>query len=147
MYKQKYRKSVFIVAYSLEGKEPIYIIQKRKLHWIGWEFPKGGIKKFETKRQTVKREIKEETNLKPIKIVNHKIKGKYKYPKIFSDRSGIIGQSYHLFSVEVKKGKIKFDRREHFSSKWATYKEAQKLLTHKNQKDCLKIVNNYLTKN
>ena len=133
-----------MVTYAIENNKPIYIIQKRKLHWRGWEFPKGGVERFETKRQTVKREIKEETNLTSIKIINHKIKGKYEYPKIFGDRPGIIGQTYHLFSVEVKKGKIRIDKKEHSSSKWATYKEAQKKLKFENQRICLKTVNDWL---
>ena len=39
------------------------------MHWTGWEFPKGGVELFETKKMTVKREIKEETGLNTIKII------------------------------------------------------------------------------
>ena len=38
-----YRKSVFIVVYRKTEKGILYLILKRKLHWVGWEFPKGGI--------------------------------------------------------------------------------------------------------
>ncbi len=144
--KQKLRKSLFIVTYNLESKKPEYIIQKRKLHWKGWEFPKGAIEKRETKIKAIKREIKEETGLEIIKIKNHKTKGKYLYKKELKDRPGIIGQTYTLYSVQVKKAKIKIDKKEHSSSKWVSYLQAMKLLTYKNQKDCLKIVNDWLNK-
>jgi 8-oxo-dGTP pyrophosphatase MutT (NUDIX family) len=142
--RKKYRKAIFIVTYSLENKKPLYIIQKRKLHWKGWEFPKGGIEKFESRKKTIRREIAEETGLEIKKIKSHKYSGKYKYPKELPDRPGIIGQTYNLFSVEVKKGKIIIDKKEHSSSKWATYKEAMSKLTHENQKESLKIVNDWL---
>lgn len=144
MAKQKYRKGVFIVAYAIEKNKPVYILQKRKLHWSGWEFPKGGVETFERKKSTVKRELLEETNLSAFNIKNHKVKGKYKYEKPLKDRPGIIGQTYTLFSAQVKKGKIKIDKTEHTSSKWVNYKDAMKLITHKNQKECLKIINKYL---
>ena len=77
----KYRKAVFIVTYKKEGDKTLYLMLKRKLHWKGWEFPKGGAKKGETIRQTIIREVKEEVGLKPIKITNYKIKGKFRYNK------------------------------------------------------------------
>ncbi len=133
-----------MVTYAIENKKPAYIIQKRKLHWKGWEFPKGGVERFESKRKTIRREIAEETGLEIKKITNHKYGGKYLYPKIFADRPDIIGQTYELYSVEVCKGKIKIDKKEHSSSKWVTYKEAMGKLTQDNQKQSLKIVNCWL---
>ena len=145
MVKNKYRKAVFIVVYSVE-KEIKYIILKRKKHWKGWEFPKGKIEKFETKRQTARREVKEETGLNVLKIKKFHEKGFYKYKNKLKDRPGIIGQTYTLFAVKVSKGngKIKIDKKEHYFGKWISYEKAIKLLTWENQKRCLKIVNNWL---
>ena len=50
--------------YKIENKKIKYINLKRKLHWTGWEFPKGGIGFLETKKNCIKREIKEEIGLK-----------------------------------------------------------------------------------
>lgn len=133
-----------MVTYNLENEKPEYVIQERRLHWRGWEFPKAGVELFETKRHAVKREVKEETGLEIIKIKNHHEKGKYKYTKIFPDRPGMIGQTFSLYSVEVKKAKIIIDKKEHFSSKWVSYNQAMKLITHKNQRECLKLVNDWL---
>jgi len=80
LFNKSFRKSVFIVTYYLEkNNSPMYLIQKRKKHWKGYEFPKGGIESFETKLKAVKRELNEETGLKPIKIKNHHRKGRWLY--------------------------------------------------------------------
>jgi 8-oxo-dGTP pyrophosphatase MutT (NUDIX family) len=143
----KYRKAVFIVTYSKQERNFEYLILKRKLHWKGWEFPKGGIERFETKRRTVKREIKEETGLKILKIKKFPIKGFYNYEKELKDRPGKIGQHYQLFAVEVVKGKVSFDKKEHAGFKWMTFKKAEEKLTWGNQKKCLKIVDSWLRYN
>ena len=142
----KYRKAVFIVVYSKHKKEIEYLLLKRKLHWKGWEFPKGATKRFETKRSAVKRELKEETGLSPLMIKRFSFSGKYPYDKIYSDRPGIKGQTFSLYSVEVKKGKVNTDKIEHSDYKWVDYNSALKNLKWANQKKALKIVNSWLKK-
>ena len=147
--RDKYRKSVFGVAYCKDNDGKIeYIILKRKKHWKGWEFPKGKVEKFETKRMAVKREVHEETGLKILKVKRFEEKGVYLYHKKLWDRPNVIGQTYRLFGVEVKKGdgKASLDKIEHNGYKWVNFQEAQKTLTWPNQKKCLKIVNDWLKK-
>ena len=146
MKKGKYRKSVFIVTYAKSKSKIFYLILKRKLHWKGWEFPKGGIKSFETKKRAIKREIKEETGLDSHKISKFKVYGKYKYPKKLKDRPGFIGQSFSLYSAEVKKKIVKVDGNEHSNYKWASFEKAMKSLKWPNQRKCLNVVNDYLLK-
>lgn len=141
----KYRKGVFIVTYCFEKKKLLYLVLERKLHWKGWEFPKGGKDCiFESNKKTVKRELFEETGLKPLKIKNHHKKGKYLYSEELKDRKGFLGQTFSLFSVQVKKQKIKLDKKEHSSYQWIEFDKALKKLTYSNQKQCLRIVNNWL---
>ncbi len=147
--KQKYRKALFIVTYIIDAKTPKtprYLILKRKLHWKGYEFPKGGIEKYETKREALRREISEEVGLRILKIKKHKFRGQYSYPELLSDRPGIVGQTFSLYSVEVKSGKVKFDKREHSGASWLSYKKAKEILTYKDQKKALTIVNDWLKK-
>jgi len=146
MKKGKYRKAVFVVTYMKEGGKIFYLILKRKLHWIGWEFPKGGIDFLETKKRAVKREIKEETGLDVLKIKKFKISGQYEYDKQYSDRKGFRGQTYSLYAVEVKKGKIEIDRKEHSSYKWLEFEKAIRELKWANQKKCMAIVHGWLSK-
>jgi len=144
--KQKYRKSLFIVTYAKTKKGIEYLILKRKLHWKGWEFPKGGRRFYETKKKSVKRELKEETGLCAVKIKRLGFSGKFKYDKEYPDRKGFKGQSYSLYSAEVRKGKIKLDEREHFDYQWLSFNKATQKLKWQNQKKCLKIVNAWLKK-
>lgn len=143
---KKYRKGIFVVVYKKTGKKIEYLILKRKLHWNGWEFPKGGKKFFESELMAVRREVKEEVGEKPIKIKKFEKWGKYDYSKKLKDRKNIVGQTFRLYSAEVLNKKIKIDKREHSGYKWVSYSEARKKLTYKNQKDCLKIVNDWVRK-
>lgn len=142
----KYRKAVFIVTYRKAGKKIKYLLLKRKLHWKGWEFPKGAINKKETPLLTVLREIKEETGQSPITIKSYNAKGKYKYKKKYPDRKGIIGQTWQLFSVEVKGKKIKLDKEEHSAYKWLDYNESIKIIDYPEKKKSLEIVNKSLNR-
>ena len=135
----KYRKGIFCVTYAIDCRGRVkYSIFKRKLHWKGWEFPKGGVKKDERILDALKREIKEETGLEPIKIKKFDVSGKYKYEKTLLDRDGILGQTYVLYAVMIKKAKIKIDKLEHSKYKWENFKTAMKKLTWLNQQKCLK---------
>ncbi|MEX2017463.1 MAG: NUDIX domain-containing protein [Candidatus Pacearchaeota archaeon] len=140
----KYRKAVFVLAYSLESKSPQYILLKRKLHWKGWEFPKGKIEKGENKIQTARRELREETGHKTLKIKKFNYSGRYKYHKLLPDRPRIIGQTFALYAAEVKKGKASLDPKEHSGHKWVDFKTALKMLKWPNQKKSLRMVNEWL---
>lgn len=157
----KYRKGIFVVLFRREknifGKKKIkYLLFKRKLHWKGWEFCKGGVEKNEKILDAVKREVFEETGFRinSREIIDFRISGKYKYSKEFKDRPGFVGQSYRLFAVDVsdcvnknksKKGskksqKVKVDKKEHSSFKWVDFRKAMGMLTFVNQKKSLEKV-------
>ena len=143
MKRGKWRHAIFAVVWIKENNKIKYLILKRKKHWVGWEFPKGKIEFLETKKMAVQREVKEETGLKILKIKKFNVKGLYHYKKKLKDRPNYIGQTYHLFSAEVLKGKVSI-KEEHSDFKWMNFNEAAKKVTWKNQKKCLKIVNDYL---
>lgn len=152
MKKGKFRKAIFAVTYTTNAKGiREYLILKRKWHWTGWEFPKGKIETGESLIKTVKRELREETGIiirSDKKIYNHKIKGEYLYPREIEDRPGVIGQTYNLFSIEVKKPAIiKLDALEHNGFKWVNFDKAIELLTHGSQRKCLRIVEKSLKTN
>ena len=140
----KYRQALFILTYAKTKKGIEYLILKRKLHWKGWEFPKGAIKFFETKRCAIERELLEETGLTPFKIKSFNYSGRYDYKKMHSDRPGIKGQTFSLYAVEIKKAKIRLDGVEHSDYKWVSLKQALKMLEWSNQKKSLEIVNAWL---
>lgn len=136
-----------MVAYKREKNNILYLMLKRKLHWTGWEFPKGAIERNEKILPAVKRELFEETGQRPLIIKKFNFKGKFKYSKEKQEKFGFLGQTYTLFSAELKNKKIKIDKREHSSYKWLEFEKAISLLTYKDQKKCLKLVNDFLNKN
>lgn len=140
----RYRHAVFVVVYARTKKGIEYVILKRKHHWRGWEFPKGGMKPLERKRHAVKREIREESGLKPLKIKKFNFSGKYKYQREYPDRPGIIGQTFSLYAAEVRKGKVKIDKEEHAGFKWMGFEDAVSKVRFNNQKKSLRIVNKWL---
>lgn len=142
--KLKYRKAVFVLAYAKTRKGNEYLLLKRRLHWFGWEFPKGAVKFLETGKMASRRELREETGLKSLKIIKFNFSGKYDYEKILSDRQKFRGQTFSLYSAEVKKSKVKIDNYEHSDYKWVSFSQALKMLKHKDQKKSLKIVDEFL---
>jgi len=143
----KFRKGIFVVIYKIDNNKSIdYLLLKRKLHWKGWEFSKGGIEKGETKMQTVKREVREESGINPVKgkIKKYNLKGKYFYDKNTIKDRCCEGQTYELFSAQIKKGKIKIDKKEHSDYKWVDFRKAIKMLKWKNQKRALGVVDKSL---
>lgn len=141
---KSYRPAVFIVTYRKEKNKISYLLLKRKLHWTGWEFPKGGIENNEPEMMTVKRECKEETGQKPASITGFPYSGKYKYNKKLEDRPNFKGQTWSLFAAEIKNEKIKFDKKEHSDYQWLEFEKAKEKLTFPNQRKCLEIVNKEL---
>ena len=142
----KYRKAVFILPYTKIGKKIEYLLLKRKLHWKGWEFCKGKIEIGESKEQTARRELKEETGLKILTIKRFPYSGKYNYKKPLSDRPNFKGQTFSLYSAEVKKGKVTLDPKEHKGYKWVDFAQGTKMLKWPNQRKSLRIVNSWLMK-
>lgn len=140
----KYRKAVFILVYAKTGKKVDYLLLKRRLHWKGWEFPKGGIEKGEKSINSAKRELKEETGLNALGIKKFRYSGKYKYNRKFSTRPGLSGQTFSLYAAKVRKGKVKADKKEHSGYKWADFNSSLKILSWPNQRESLKLVNSWL---
>jgi 8-oxo-dGTP pyrophosphatase MutT (NUDIX family) len=139
-----FRPAVFIVTYTLTDKGVEYLLLKRRLHWNGWEFPKGGMKRGEEMERAVLRELYEETGQRAILIQNHETKGKYEYKTFLPDRRPFSGQTYNLFSAQVEKGNIRFSKIEHSEYKWFSFEEAIKKLSWPNQRRCITIVNDSL---
>jgi 8-oxo-dGTP pyrophosphatase MutT (NUDIX family) len=147
----EYRPAVFVVMYRINPhtKIPDYLILRRKLHWRGWEFPKGGIEPQEHITETIKRECFEESGLRIIEIKQFRESGKYKYKSPLADRPGFIGQTYSLFAAQVNyenSDDIIVDEIEHEEFKWLKFNDALKILTWNNQKKCLSLVNKWLEK-
>jgi 8-oxo-dGTP pyrophosphatase MutT (NUDIX family) len=109
--KKEWRPAIFVVPYFINEKNVVeFLLLKRKLHWKGWEFCKGKIEKGETQKETVIRELREETGIKikEKEIFDQRIAGENIFiqnhlPHAQEDRTNI-----SLVFVEVKKNRRVF---------------------------------------
>jgi|Deesub1362A_J573_1020465.scaffolds.fasta_scaffold00115_70 8-oxo-dGTP pyrophosphatase MutT (NUDIX family) len=99
-----------------------------------WDFPKGNVEKGEDKRETAIREIREETSLKNIKIIEgfenkisyfYKREGKTIYKEV----------TFYLAETTTDTVSLSYEHRDYV---WLNYQDAIKKLTYKNAKETLK---------
>ena len=143
-------KSAGAVVFRKEDSKAYYLL----LHYEAghWGFPKGHIEEKEEEKETVKREVAEETGIKDIKIIN----GFKEYVKYFFRKSYNLKKSekkeapwvfkivtFYLAETKTEEVKISF---EHVNYKWLSYEQAIKKLTFKTAKEILKKANDFLVK-
>jgi 8-oxo-dGTP pyrophosphatase MutT (NUDIX family) len=105
-----------------------------------WEFPKGQIESGENSETTAKREFTEETGLPECDLVP----GFKKVLKYFYRRRGeLISKSVTYFLGEVTSGRVKLSH-ESVDYEWLTLEKALKKIKHKNIRELLLEVDNYL---
>jgi len=133
---KKYRKGVTSIIYIKEKGKFYYLVVKRKLRWKGYGVVKGGILKSENYIYAVKRELREETGLKPIRIIDLKLKNKFDYPKKHQKVFKKKGFDSKCYAVQVAKKKIRLNH-ENSSYKFLSFEKAKKILTFKDEKELL----------
>lgn len=121
-----------------KNKEINYLL----LHYEAghWDFPKGNVEKNEDEKDTVRREIKEETGIENIEFIDgFKEKINYFYKR---DNQTIFKQViFYLVKTKEKKVKISY---EHIGYKWFDYDNALKQITYKNSKAILEKAHKFL---
>lgn len=119
-----------------------------------WEFAKGHVEQGETEKQTVKREVFEETGLNDIKIISGFVKYSKYFFKAHSEKKDNLKKNKKpswifklvtFFIAETKTKKIKLSP-EHIGFIWLPFKDAFKKTTFKNSKLLLKEANDFITK-
>lgn len=108
-----------------------------------WDLPKGHIEKGEKEIDTVKREVREETGLENIEL----IEGFKEWIKYFFKLKGkTIFKTVVFYLAKTREEKVKISQ-EHLGYKWLPYQQALEQLTFQNAKDILKKANQFLKKN
>lgn len=105
-----------------------------------WDFPKGNVESGEEEKDTVIREIKEETGMEDIEFIEgFKEKINYFYRR---DNQTIFKQViFYLVKTKEKKVKLSY---EHIGYKWLSYDNALKQITYKNSKILLEKAHRFL---
>lgn len=126
------------VVFHRAGSKTEYLILQHDDNY--WNFPKGQVDKGETLEETVCREIKEETGLTDIKLIDgFKATDKYFYKRNGQGIFKIV--VFLLAEAKSKKVKISF---EHIGFVWLPYKKALTRLTYKNTKMILQKAHQFL---
>lgn len=106
-----------------------------------WDFPKGNIEKGEEIKETVAREIREETGIRDI-FFESGFKEQIEY--FYRLKHRIIKKTVTFFLAKTKEKDVKLSF-EHTDFQWLSYSEALEKLTFKNAKDVLKKANSFLS--
>jgi 8-oxo-dGTP pyrophosphatase MutT (NUDIX family) len=105
-----------------------------------WDFVKGNIEKGEDEKETVKREIEEETGIARVGFVDgfrETIKYLYKW------KGQNIFKIVIFYLVETRQKKVKLSY-EHIGYDWLPYQETLQRLTFRNGKEVLKKANKFI---
>lgn len=101
-----------------------------------WDFVKGNIEERETLRQTVVREIMEETGIFDVEFVNgFEDKIEYHYQR----DGNMVHKEVVFFLAKTKTTDVKISH-EHLGFVWLSFNDALKKLTYKNAQNILKKV-------
>jgi bis(5'-nucleosidyl)-tetraphosphatase len=107
-----------------------------------WDFVKGNVEPNETEKETVLRELKEETGITDATFIES-FKETIAY---FYRRQGLtVHKEVVFFIIETHTEKVELSF-EHIGYIWLDYKQAMEKLTFKNAKDVLQKAHDFLKK-
>ena len=107
-----------------------------------WDFVKGNVEDNETEKQTVTREMMEETGITSAEFID----GFRETISYFYRRQGLtVNKEVIIYLIEAQTDEIKLSF-EHINYLWADYPTAIEKLTFKNAKETLEKAHNYLQK-
>ncbi|MGD6807332.1 MAG: bis(5'-nucleosyl)-tetraphosphatase [Candidatus Bathyarchaeia archaeon] len=107
-----------------------------------WDFVKGNVEQGETEKQTVTREMQEETGITHAQFID----GFRESINYFYRRQGqTINKEVVFFIIESQTDEVTISF-EHIGYIWLPYQQAMAKLTFKNAKDVLQKAHNFLQK-
>jgi len=131
----KQEKSAGAVIYYI-ADEPLFLLLQNTLKTTYWEFPKGKIEENEEVEETVKREVKEETELKNLEIIQgfrHTLKWFFKFKGELISKEAI----YLLIRIQKEdKDKVGINH-EHEKFEWMSYETAIQKIQIKSNRNLL----------
>ncbi len=127
----------------------VYLIQEEKTKYLllnyaarHWDFVKGNVETNETEKETVLRELKEETAIVDATF----IEGFKETIAYFYRRQGLtVHKEVVFFVMETHTEKVEISF-EHIGYIWLDYKQAMEKLSFKNARDVLQKAHDFLKK-
>jgi len=130
-------KSCGAVVFRKNGEVEYLLLHYEAGHW---DFVKGQVEPNESEKDTVMRELEEETGLTKAKFVED-FREEINY---FFRRGGkTIYKEVAYFLIQAQNRKVELSY-EHVEYEWLSYEKAMKKLTFKNSKDVLKKAHKFL---
>jgi bis(5'-nucleosidyl)-tetraphosphatase len=122
------------------GRWEVFLIQHNRSGY--WGFPKGHAEANETPIEAAFRELKEETNLEPVQLIQEEpFIEQYTF---ILDRKRVFKQvSYYIAEVE---GKVALQQKEIHDGKWMPFPDAIAQVTHQEGKALLTQIEKILPK-
>jgi bis(5'-nucleosidyl)-tetraphosphatase len=105
-----------------------------------WDFVKGNVEKGEDEKETIRREVREETGITRVSFIEgfrETIKYFYKW------KGQGIFKIVIFYLTETRQKRVKLSY-EHIGFEWLPYQEARQRLTFRNSKDVLRKAFQYL---
>lgn len=130
-----FEKSCGAVVYFIKDGEPLYLLIKNRSQNMG--FPKGHIEKNENEHKTALREVKEETNLAV--TLDDNFREYYSYTINFCRKKQAV-----YFLGRAVDGKIIVPKNEILSYSVVSFKDANRLLSHNNERKVLRDAHEYI---
>ena len=135
MRQKRNRAAGIIVLHSKTNK----ILLLYRTQYRHWEYSKGRIEKGETEKQAAKRELREEVNIKKIKLVpDFKVRINYSFRA-----EGLTILRSVVYFLGYSSDRIRLSS-EHSAYRWCTFNEARKRFRHRNYKNIISKVKEYL---
>jgi bis(5'-nucleosidyl)-tetraphosphatase len=128
-----------VIVYLMKNREIHYLLVKSK-QFDFYGFPKGHVEGEETEEETALREVLEETGLTPTLV--HHFKTQTSYLLESGKMKTVI---YFLGSIQDET--IQLQEEEISDCKLLPYEDALITLKHENDRDILKLADNYLKLN
>ena len=116
-----------------------YLLLKHGIDY--WNFPKGKLESGESDLEAAKRELKEETGINNIEIIDG-YEDTFGYS--FLVKEGLIKKVVKMFLAEYLNGSIILSH-EHEEYKWVVFKDALNILKFNNIRNSLKVADKYLS--